>query len=43
LRLTRLWEEIPARFPLIELTREPKRIYINVIHGVINMKVRFPE
>jgi len=42
LQLKILWEEILARFPMIEVTSEPQRIYSNFIHGIRSMKVRIP-
>ncbi|HEY1934270.1 MAG TPA: cytochrome P450 [Acetobacteraceae bacterium] len=42
MQLTILWEEILKRFPVIELTDEPKRSYSNVIHGIVSMPVRIP-
>jgi len=42
LQLKILWEEILARFPMIEVVGEPKRIYSNFIHGIGSMMVRIP-
>jgi cytochrome P450 len=42
LQLKILWEEILARFPMIEVTGEPKRIYSNFIHGIRSLPVRIP-
>ncbi len=42
LQLKILWEEILARFPMIEVVGEAKRIYSNFIHGIAGMQVRIP-
>jgi cytochrome P450 len=42
MQLTILWEEILKRFPVIELVKEPKRVYSNLIRGISEMKVRIP-
>ena len=42
MQLTILWEEILKRFPKIEVVEEPKRSYSNIIHGIMEMKVRIP-
>ena len=42
LQLKILWEEILARFPMIEVVGEPKRIYSNFIRGISSMPVRIP-
>ena len=41
-RLKILWEEILARFPMIEVTGKAERIYSNFIHGIRAMPVRIP-
>jgi cytochrome P450 len=42
LQLKILWEEILARFPKIEVTSEPERVYSNFIRGIKSMRVRIP-
>jgi cytochrome P450 len=42
LQLKILWEEILARFPMIEVMEQPKRIYSNFIHGIASLPVRIP-
>ena len=42
LQLTILWEEIMKRFPFIEVTEEPKRVYSSFVHGISSMMVRIP-
>ena len=42
LQLKILWEEILARFPMIEVTGKAERIYSNFIHGIRAMPVRIP-
>ena len=42
LQLKILWEEILARFPKIEVTGEPERVYSNFIRGIKSMPVRIP-
>jgi cytochrome P450 len=42
LQLKILWEEILARFPMIEVTGKAERIYSNFIHGITAMPVRIP-
>ena len=42
MQLAILWEEILKRFPKIEVVEEPKRSYSNIIHGIMEMKVRIP-
>ena len=42
LQLKILWEEILARFPMIEVMGEAKRTYSNFIHGFRSMPVRIP-
>jgi cytochrome P450 len=42
LQLTILWEEIMRRFPVIELTAEPKRVFSSFVHGISSMMVRIP-
>jgi hypothetical protein len=43
LLVTNLLQEIRARLPVIELAREPKRIYSNATHAISDMKVQTPE
>jgi cytochrome P450 len=43
LQLKILWEEILARFPIIEVVGEAKRVYSNFIHGFRSMPVRIPD
>jgi cytochrome P450 len=42
LQLKILWQEILARFPKIEVTGQPERIYSNFIRGIKSMPVRIP-
>ena len=42
LQLKILWEEILARFPMIEVVGDAERIYSNFIHGFRAMPVRIP-
>jgi len=42
LQLKILWQEIMARFPMIEVVGEAKRTYSNFIHGIRSMPVRIP-
>jgi len=42
LQLKILWEEILARFPMIEVVGPAERIYSNFIHGFRAMPVRIP-
>ena len=42
MQLTILWEEILQRFPMIEVMAEPKRMYSNILHGIISLPVRIP-
>jgi len=42
LQLKILWEEILARFPMIEVVGPAERIYSNFIHGIRSMPVRIP-
>ena len=42
LQLKILWQEILARFPKIEVTGEPERVYSNFIRGIKSMPVRIP-
>jgi len=42
LQLKILWEEILKRFPVIEVTSEPKRLLSNFVRGITDMKVRIP-
>ena len=40
LQLKILWEEILKRFPVIEVTSEPKRLLWNFVRGITDMQVR---
>jgi cytochrome P450 len=42
LQLKILWEEILARFPVIELAGPPKRLFSNFVHGITSLPVRIP-
>jgi cytochrome P450 len=42
LQLKILWQEILARFPMIEVTGPAERTYSNFIRGIRQMKVRIP-
>ena len=42
MQLTILWEEILARFPLIEVLTEPERVPSCFVHGYKSMQVRIP-
>ena len=42
LQLKILWEEILKRFPVIEVTSEPKRLLSNFVRGMSDMQVRIP-
>ena len=42
MQLKILWEEILKRFPVIEVTSEPKRLLSNFVRGITDMKVRIP-
>jgi cytochrome P450 len=42
MQLAILWEEILERFPMIEMVEEPKRVYSNILHGIVSMPVRIP-
>ncbi len=42
MQLAILWEEILQRFPAIEVMAEPKRMYSNILHGIVSMPVRIP-
>ncbi len=42
MQLTILWEEILQRFPMIEAMAEPKRMYSNILHGIVALPVRIP-
>ena len=42
MQLRILWEEILTRFPVIEVTGEPERVYSNFLRGIKSMKVRIP-
>jgi cytochrome P450 len=43
LQLTILWEEILRRFPMIEVLNEPKRMYSNILRGIVSLAVRIPS
>jgi cytochrome P450 len=43
MQLTILWEEILRRFPMIEVLDEPKRMYSNILHGIVALPVRIPS
>jgi cytochrome P450 len=42
LQLKILWQEILARFPMIEVVGEPQRVYSCFIHGIRSLPVRIP-
>jgi len=42
LQLKILWEEILKRFPVVEVTSEPKRLLSNFVRGITDMRVRIP-
>ena len=42
MQLRILWEEILPRFPVIEVTSEPERVYSNFLRGIKSMRVRIP-
>ena len=42
LQLRVIWEEIMKRFPTIEVTSEPKRIYSSFVKGYEELMVRIP-
>ena len=42
LQLQIIWEEILARFPIIEVLREPKRVYSTFVKGYENLPVIIP-
>ncbi|HVZ07072.1 cytochrome P450 [Rhodopila sp.] len=42
LQLRVLWEEILARFPMIEVVGEAQRVYSCFIHGIRSLPVRIP-
>jgi cytochrome P450 len=42
LQLKILWEEILARFPVIELVGKPERTFSNFVHGFTSLPVRIP-
>jgi cytochrome P450 len=42
LQLKILWEEILQRFPVIEVTGQPRRVLSNFVHGFMSMPVRIP-
>ena len=43
MQLTIIWEEILKRFPRIEVTAEPERIYSTFVRGYRSLPVRIPE
>jgi cytochrome P450 len=43
MQLTILWEEILRRFPKIEVLDEPKRMYSNILRGIVSLPVRIPS
>jgi cytochrome P450 len=43
LQLKILWQEILARFPMIEVVGEPQRVYSNFIRGIRSLPVRIPD
>ena len=42
MQLKILWEETLARFPVIEVTSAPERVYSNFLRGIKSMQVRIP-
>jgi cytochrome P450 len=42
LQLRILWEELLPRYPIVEVTDEPRRVYSNFIHGIRSLPVRIP-
>jgi len=42
MQLKILWEEVLKRFPVIEVTGEPKRLLSNFVRGISELKVRIP-
>jgi cytochrome P450 len=40
MQLAILWEEILRRFPMIEVLDEPKRMYSNILRGIVALPVR---
>ena len=42
MQLTILWEEILRRFPMIEVLDEPKRMYSNILRGIVSLPVHIP-
>jgi cytochrome P450 len=42
MQLRILWQEILARFPVIEVVEEPVRVRSNFVRGYLSMKVRIP-
>ena len=42
MQLAILWEEILQRFPMIEVVGAPKRMYSNILRGIVSMPVRIP-
>jgi cytochrome P450 len=43
LQLKILWEEILARFPVIEVVGEPVRTRSPFVHGITHLPVRVPS
>jgi cytochrome P450 len=43
LQLRILWEEILARFPVIEVMGPESRVYSNFLHGITALPVRIPD
>ncbi|HXA21013.1 MAG TPA: cytochrome P450 [Acetobacteraceae bacterium] len=43
MQLAILWEEILQRFPMIEVLDEPKRMYSNILRGIVSLPVRIPS
>lgn len=43
LQLTIVWEEILKRFPTIEVTGEPKRVYSTFVRGYERLPVVIPR
>ena len=43
LQLTIIWEEILKRFPVIQVTGEPKRVYSAFVRGYERLPVLIPE
>ncbi len=42
MQLRILWEEVMARFPMIEVVGEPERVSSNFVMGFSKMMVRIP-